>query len=100
ILFVGREPPPRLTVGLAQAVNAAVTRSEINELIVDRPAGFDAPFRFVAPDLVARPLVQTVEAFVLAAEEHVLLGCDGRAVEPPAGLEGPQPFAVGRVDSD
>src|SRR5262249_54054182 len=89
ILFVGREPPPLLTIGLIQAVNAAVTRSEVNELMHDRPAGFDATIRFVAPDLVARPLVQTVERLVLAAEVHVRLGGDGRAEDPPARLEGP-----------
>ena len=54
----------------------------------------------MAPDLFAGPLVQAIKKLVLAAEEYVFLGGDGRAVDPPARLVGPKPLAVGRVDSD
>ena len=76
IPLVGRESPPSLTVGLVQAVDAAVTRPEVNELVIDRATGFDPPLRLVSPDLFASLLVQAVEGLVLATEEHVTPGGD------------------------
>src|SRR2546427_492353 len=79
---------------------ATSARSEVNELVIDHPAGFDASLRLVAPDLFARLLVQAVERLVLAAEKHVFVGGHGRAENPSARLKGPKLLSIARVNGD